>query len=236
MQATGYTTLTRMSGLEREMRVVANNIANAQTTGYRQQGVLFSEYITDTEEGSLSMASARISETLTHQGSLELSSGTFDLGLQGEGYFLIQSADGPRLSRSGAFMTNASGELVTPTGMPVLDSGGAPIQLLPNATDTRIAQDGTITQDGSPVAQIGVVVPNDPAAMVREGNLLFRADGGFEPSENTVVMQGFLEASNVDPIGQIARLIEIQRAYEMGQSFLDAESDRVKSSIQSLSR
>ena len=71
---------------------------------------------------------------------------------------------------------------------------------------------------------------------MREGNLLFRADAGFEPSENTTVMQGFLEASNVDPIGQMARLIEVQRAYEMGQSFLDAESDRVKSSIQSLSR
>ncbi len=236
MQTTGYTTLTRMAGLEREMRVVANNIANAQTKGYRQQGVLFSEYITDTDRGSVSMATARIAETLTHQGSLELSEGQFDLGLQGDGYFLIQSADGPRLSRAGAFTTNAAGELVTPSGMAVLDSGGAPIQLLPNASDTRIGQDGTITQDGAPVAQIGIVEPTDPAGLVREGNLLFRADAGFEPSENTTVMQGFLEASNVDPIGQMARLIEVQRAYEMGQSFLDAESDRVKSSIQSLSR
>ncbi|MEC8579134.1 MAG: flagellar hook-basal body complex protein [Pseudomonadota bacterium] len=236
MQTTGYTTLTRMAGLEREMRVVANNIANAQTKGYRQQGVLFSEYITDTDRGSVSMATARISKTLTHQGSLELSEGQFDLGLQGDGYFLIQSADGPRLSRAGAFTTNAAGELVTPSGMAVLDSGGAPIQLLPNASDTRIGQDGTITQDGAPVAQIGIVEPTDPAGLVREGNLLFRADAGFEPSERTTVMQGFLEASNVDPIGQMARLIEVQRAYEMGQSFLDAESDRVKSSIQSLSR
>ncbi|MEC7667923.1 MAG: flagellar hook-basal body complex protein, partial [Pseudomonadota bacterium] len=205
MQTTGYTTLTRMAGLEREMRVVANNIANAQTKGYRQQGVLFSEYITDTDRGSVSMATARISKTLTHQGSLELSEGQFDLGLQGDGYFLIQSADGPRLSRAGAFTTNAAGELVTPSGMAVLDSGGAPIQLLPNASDTRIGQDGTITQDGAPVAQIGIVEPTDPAGLVREGNLLFRADAGFEPSERTTVMQGFLEACNVDPIGQMAR-------------------------------
>ena len=236
MQTTGYTTLSRMSGLAQEMRIVANNIANAQTTGFRQQGVMFSEFIAPSEHGSVSMASARISENLTRQGSLEKTGGTYDLALQGDGYFLIQSEGGPRLSRSGAFVVNANGELVTTTGMPVLDSGNAPILVSPTARETRIGQDGTLTQDGAPVAQIGVAIPNDPSGLVREGNLLFHADAGFQPAPETKVMQGFLEASNVDPISQMARLIEVQRAYEMGQSFLDSESERVKSSIQSLSR
>ena len=90
--------------------------------------------------------------------------------------------------------------------------------------------------DGRPLSQIGLVVPNDPVDLIREDGVMFRTEGGYQPAEGGRVLQGFLEGANVDPVSQIARMIEVQRAYEMGQSFLDAENERVKTALQTFIR
>jgi flagellar basal-body rod protein FlgF len=95
-----------------------------------------------------------------------------------------------------------------------------------------VAGDGTISTQGRPVGQIGIVIPNDPKMMAREGGLLFRADEGFTPSEDPRVVQGFVEASNVDPILQVARMVEVQRAYELGQKFMEREDERIRSALE----
>ncbi|ETX29691.1 flagellar hook-basal body complex protein [Roseivivax isoporae] len=236
MQVPGYTTLTRLSGLMREMQVVANNIANAETTGYRQQGVLFSEYVARLGDGSVSMAAGRIGQTDLSQGTLKRTGGQFDLAIEGDGFFQVQGPDGVRLTRAGAFSPGPAGELLTMTGHVVLDAGGAPILVPPGAGDLAIAEDGTMSSAGRPVGQIGLVVPLDPRGLVREGDTLFRADAGVDPVTEPRLRQGFLESSNVDTLGQIARMVEVQRAYELGQSFLDQEHERVKAALLALSR
>ncbi|KMK65555.1 flagellar hook-basal body complex protein [Puniceibacterium sp. IMCC21224] len=237
MEATGYTTLTRQSGLMREMQVIANNIANSATTGYRQEGVIFSEYVQRTDTGqSVSMATARIQNTSALQGALTRTGGKFDVGIEGDGFFLIQTPQGERLSRAGAFSPSANGDLVTMDGYPVLDAGGAPLFVPPDADDLAISGDGTISTDGRPIGQLGVVMPIAPLDMQREGGVMFRADAGYDPVELPRVKQGFLEGSNVDPVGQIARMIDVQRAYEMGQSFLDAENERVRDALKTFIR
>lgn len=234
MDNTGYTTLTRQSGLMREMQVIANNIANAATTGFRQEGLLFSEHVKDTSNGeSLSMATANIRQTSMQQGSLTQTDGTLDLAIEGEGFFLIATPSGDRLTRAGSFSPDAAGNLVTSDGFHVLDSGGAPIFLPPGESDLKIAADGTVSASGRPIGQIGLYLPVKPSDLVREDGVMFRADQGFEPAPGARIVQGFLEASNVDPISQIARMIEVQRAYEMGQSFLQAEDERVKNALRS---
>ena len=95
-----------------------------------------------------------------------------------------------------------------------------------------IGGDGTLSSNGRPLAQLGVVRPVEGQDLIREDGVMFRAEAGFAPVENPRLLQGFLENSNVDPIRQIARMIAVQRAYEMGQSFLDAENERIRTAIQ----
>jgi flagellar basal-body rod protein FlgF len=233
-----YAALTRQSGLMREMRVVANNIANANTTGYRSEGVIFSEYISDLgpDAPSLSMAAARVRETMQVQGGLAATGGPFDLAIQGEGFFMVQTPAGQRLTRAGAFTPNENGDLVTMEGYPVLDAGGAPVFVPQGAGPIAIAADGTMSADGTPIGQIGIVMPVDMAGLIREDGVRFRADAGTEPALDGKMMQGFLEASNVDPILQVSRMIEVQRAYELGQSFIDKEDERIRGVIKTLGR
>lgn len=233
-----YATLTRQMGLLNELQVVANNIANASTTGFQAEGVMFSEHVSALggDHPSLSMATARVRATDTTQGSLTQTGGPFDLAIEGPGYFLIETPGGERLTRAGSFTPNENGDLVTMDGHPVLDAGGAPVFIPQGLGAVSIAADGTISAAGQPVGQLGLVAPNDPAKMIREGGTMFNAIGGFEEVQDGQVLQGFLESSNVNPIVEISRMIEVQRAYELGQSFLDKENDRVRNMIRAMGR
>lgn len=232
MENAGYTTLTRQTGLLREMQVVANNIANASTTGFRQEGLIFGEYVKRTEGGpSLSMAVANIRNTSLVQGGLTPTGGQLDFAIEGEGFFAIETPAGERLTRAGNFALSAQSDLVTLDGYRVLDAGGAPIFIPPDATDLGVSQDGTISANGQAIGQIGLVMPADMTELTREDGVMFRAESGTEPVLEARVLQGFLESSNVDPLGQIARMIEVQRAYEMGQSFLEAENERIRTAL-----
>ncbi|WP_195821136.1 flagellar hook-basal body complex protein [Roseobacter sp. MH60115] len=237
MDNSGYTTLTRQSGLMREMRIVANNIANAATTGYRQEGLVFSEYVQSIDgASSLSMGQGNVRQTSFQQGTLTQTGGTFDFAIEGDGFFLVETPAGERLTRSGAFSPNEQGDLVTMDGYRVLDAGGAPVFVPPGAADIAVSADGTISSEGNPIGQIGVVQPLNAREMVREDGVMFRADDGYEPAERARVLQRFVESSNVDPVLQITRMIEVQRAYELGASFLEAEDERVRQALRAMSQ
>jgi len=149
---------------------------------------------------------------------------------------LIETPSGERLTRAGSFSLSAAGDLVTPDGFRVLDAGRAPVFIPPDARNLGLSPDGTLSSDGRPLAQIGLVQPTEGAVLMREDGVRFRAEGGVVPQENARILQGFLEGSNVDPIGQIARMIEVQRAYEMGQSFLESENERVMTALDTFTR
>lgn len=235
MENASYTMLTRQSGLLREMQAIANNIANTATTGFRQESVGFSEYVQRVEgEQSLSMALANYDFSSTLQGAMTKTNGRFDFAIEGDGYFLVQSPEGERLTRAGSFAPNGQGDLVTKDGYPVLDPGGAPIFVPPDASDLSVSADGTLSSNGRPLAQLGIVQPVEGAELLREGGVMFRVEGEFEPAASSRVVQGFLENSNVDAVSQIARMIAVQRAYEMGQSFAEAEHERTRTALKTL--
>ncbi len=238
MDNASYTALTRQSGLLQEMRALANNIANSSTTGFRAEGVMFSEHIKALGPGadSLSMATAVVRDTVMIQGSLSQTGGTFDLAIEGDGFFLIETPNGQRLTRAGAFGPNENGDLVTPDGYQVLDAGGAPVFVPQGVGRIGISPDGTISAGGQPIGQIGLVIPTDPNQMFREGGVMFEARGGFEPAPDGRMLQGFLEDSNVNPVLQVSRMIEVQRAYELGQNFLDKEDERIRGVIEAIRR
>lgn len=238
MDNASYTTLTRQSGLLRELQVIAHNIANLSTTGFRREGLVFSEFVRrlDGDEEPLSMAAANARQTYLTQGGLTMTGGTFDLAVEGEGFFRIDTPDGERLTRAGHFTPDAQGELVTPDGHRLLDLGGAPVFVPPDAGPISISRDGTISADGQPLAQLGLVVPEDPSALSRASGVLHAVEGDTVPVDNPVILQGFLEESNVNPISEMARLIAVQRAYENGQKFLEGEDQRIRNVVQTLGR
>lgn len=236
MDNAGYTTLTRQSGLMREMQTVANNLANMSTSGYRREGLIFAEHVKrlEGEADSLSMATATARNTSMIQGALTQTGGTFDFAIEGPGFFLIETPAGDRLTRAGSFTPSPEGELVTPEGHRLLDNGGSPIFVPPDATQISLAADGTLSAGENPLAQIGLYLPTDPNQLQREDGVRFISKAGVEPTDDSVMLQGFVENSNVDPVAEITRMIEVQRAYEMGQGFMEKEDERIRSVMRTL--
>jgi flagellar basal-body rod protein FlgF len=230
MDLAGYVALTRQSGLARELQSVANNIANLSTTGYRREGVIFAEMVEalPVEGGAVAMTAARARFTDELQGALVETGGTLDFAIEGDGYFTVQTAEGTRLTRAGAFLRDADGQVVSADGHVLLDDGGGAILIPFDAEKISLAADGTLSADGLPVARVGLVRVEDPTKLFREAGVLFRADAEPEPVEDPRVVQGFLEQSNVNAVAEMARMIEVQRAYENGQRLLDQEDERIR--------
>ena len=232
-----YAALTRQSGLMREMQVVANNLANMATTGFRREGVVFSEYVKSLDGApSLSMARASARAIDLSPGDLTQTGGTYDFAIQGEGFFLIETPEGERLSRAGHFTPGPEGELLNPDGFRLLDQGGAPVVVPPGARNVMLARDGTLSADGLPVARIGLWQPADPTSLRHVAGTLFSADAPEPMEDGGTILQGHLEGANTDPIAEVARMIEVQRAYEMGQQLLDREDQRIRNVLQTLGR
>jgi len=235
MDNAGYIDLSRQSGLLREMNAIANNIANVNTIGYRRESALFAEHVKalDDVDPSISIATMDRRYVDFTEGELATTQNPLDVAIEGQGFFLVESPDGPRLTRAGSFSLNAVGEIITLGGRRVLDEGGGPLVIPPQAGSIAVASDGSITADGQAVGRFGVVTA-DSASLVREGDNLFRADSGYETATTARVRQNALEGSNVSAVSEIARLIEVQRTYEMGQKFLQDENERIMRAVREL--
>ena len=182
------------------------------------------------------MAAANAHQTYLTQGGLTMTGGALDLAIEGEGFFTIETPDGQAYTRAGHFTPNAAGELVTVDGLRLLDAGGAPVFVPAEAAQIAVSRDGTISADGQPLAQLGLVVPDDPSELRRSTGVLHEIQGDTRPVADPVILQGFLEDSNVNPITEMARMIEVQRAYETGQKFLDREDERIRNVVSTLGR
>lgn len=238
MDSTGYIALSRQRGLKLEMSVIANNIANMSTPGYRGQGVVFSEYLQGAGSAAphLSMTDTGAFRTNLSQASLAPTGGPFDLAIEGEGFFQLGTEEGLRLTRAGAFLPDAEGRLVTAWGAELLDSSGSPILVPTDAGPIVIAEDGTLSIDGQPLAQVGVFRVDPGATLQRSANATFETAAELQPSGEATVHQGFLEDSNVNPVLEVARMIEVQRRYEAAKDFLDKEHQRISRALQDLSK
>ena len=230
-----YTMLGRQQGLMQEMQVVANNLANSSTTGYKSDRAMFGEFLvaTGSQSSSLSMGGLAGHSFAMAQGALKITGGQLDLAIQGDGFFLVDAPQGQRLTRAGNFQISPDGKLVDANGSALLSAGGSPINIPQNASQIRIASDGTVSVssgDGIPpqdVGQVGVVTVDQEATLVRDSNSYFSAPDGHKPAENNEIVQGALEQSNVSPVLEVARKIEVQRAYEAGQTLFEREDQRI---------
>jgi flagellar basal-body rod protein FlgF len=222
-----YATLARQHGLMQEMQVVSNNLANSSTTGYKTDRAIFAEFLVSTgsDASSLSMGSLAGHSFEMEQGGLKVTGGQFDLAVQGDGYFTVDTPQGTRLTRAGQFQLAANGNLIDMNGSNVLNAGGGAITIPPEATNLVISADGTISANGLQIDQVGIVVPD--GELMRDSNTYFSAKDGFAAAKDFGIVQGALEQSNVSPVLEVSRMIEVQRAYEAGQALLETEDQRL---------
>lgn len=228
MDNPAYVTLARQTALRRQMDVVANNIANATTAGFKREGTLFAETVQQLkgESGSLSMGSDTATFTDLSPGPVAETGDPLNVAVLGEGLLAAERNGETLYTRDGRFAVSPDGELVLLTGERVLDAGGAPIAIPPNAARIAIAKDGTLSADGLTIGRLGLFAL-DGARLERAGGGLFRAAEPPLPVDRPRFAQGFLEQANANPVTELVHMIAIQRAYERGQAILQAEHDRI---------
>ncbi|MEM7546942.1 MAG: flagellar hook-basal body complex protein [Pseudomonadota bacterium] len=233
MDNAGYVALSRQVGLAKDMRIIANNIANMSSDGFRRESAVFTEIVDNlgVAGGSLSQTASRVRTTDFSLGGLRSTGGEFDFAIEGEGFFRIETAEGEALTRNGSFARSADGELVTASGRRVLGAGGVPLFFPADATAINVGADGIISADGQPVGQLEIVTVEDLSDLRRREDGLFETDQPSIPAIEASLRHGFVERSNVDPVREMTRMIEVQRAYEMGQSFLETEDERIRQAV-----
>ncbi|WP_075215639.1 flagellar basal-body rod protein FlgF [Mongoliimonas terrestris] len=220
MENTSLVALSRQLVLRRKLDVIANNVANMNTPGFKRDALELDEYRMPVSRANTFPRADRIhsfvedwtTSTDHAAGEIETTGNPFDLAIQGEGFFVVQTPDGERYTRAGDFMLDPEGRLITNDGKPVLGDGGE-IVFAPNETDVVIGADGSIATNQGNRGRIRMVTFADERALTKEGENLFSGEGAV-PAEGGRVQQGALERSNVQSVIEMTRLIEVNRSYE----------------------
>lgn len=238
-----YVGLSRQMVLRRQLDIVANNIANTDTAGFKVESLLEK---TNPAEPAYTLQGPRPVKFVGEdgvvrdfgQGALRGTGAPLDLAIEGQGFFQVQAPDGPRYTRDGNFRLDDNGVLVTPGGYPVLDDGGGSITLDPTLGKVTISQDGTVTQGTTRVAKLAAVNFQTLGTLEKTGDNLYRNTSNQQPTpvENAKIRQGMLEGSNVNPILEISKMIEISRAYEQMAKIMDSNSELSKSAVARMGR
>jgi flagellar basal-body rod protein FlgF len=232
--------LSRQIALQRQMDVVANNVANINTTGFKAEQILLEEYAMpvarDRTFPTMDQPLSYVQDWATiHDltaGSAMQTGNDLDVAITGEGFFAVDTPAGERWTRAGSFQINAEGTLVDQAGNPVLGTGGS-ITFGPEETGISIAADGTVASSAGAKGQLRIVEFADPQALQREGANLF-SGGTPAPNTGSRVMQGFIERSNVSGVGEMAELIRVSRAYESIASLGQRQDELRRTAIQRL--
>jgi flagellar basal-body rod protein FlgF len=232
---------SRLVAQQRVMEVVAVNIANVNTPGFKAQRVQFSDWLaplkgTDAPRGDRTIAYTQDRATWREQraGTLTHTGNPFDLGITGDGYFTVRTPQGPRLTRDGRFGLMPDGTVANSAGNALLDSNGKPVSLSSTDTQIAIAGDGTVSSENGQLGKIGVVRPIDPMQLAAEGDTLFSSGSPTAPVTSPGVVQGSMEDSNVQPMLEMTRMMDGLRQFQFVSQFIQAESDRQQSAIEKL--
>ncbi len=225
--------LSRMVRASHLMDVIANNISNASTPGYKSLHLRTAAWIdrmkdVEAPDGGSTLAYARSNGTWqdTSEGAIRQTGNPLDLALTKTGYFTVQTPAGTRLTRDGQFTISSGGTLVNSSGYTVLDSTGQPITIPSGSKDISIKADGTLSASGAVVGQIAVVNVGDPQSLREEGGNLLRPSTTTIPVSNPGIIQGALEGSNVQPIKEISNMLQASQNFQMISQFLAAEQNR----------
>jgi flagellar basal-body rod protein FlgF len=250
MENTYLVALSRQITLERQIDIIANNVANINTTGFKADKPVFEEYLkSSAHEDNFVGSDRRISFVQERgayrdfsQGPVEQTRNPLDVAIDGNGFFAVQTAAGERYTQNGSFQINSQGQLVTTDGNPVLGSSG-PIVFQSTDRDITIAKDGTVTVREGAATQVDsirgtikLVSFDNVQALQKEGANLFSVSAGATPQADikSQLNQGFIEKSNVNSVAEMSRMIEAMRTYQNITGMMQQQGDLRKTAIASL--
>jgi len=240
--------LSRQMVLERQMDVVANNVANVNTSGYKADKSLFEEFLNSgAHEDNFVGRDRRVSYVQDRatfhdfsQGAAEETKNPLDVAIDGGGFLVVQTPAGERYTRDGALQINNQGQLVTAGGNPVLGNSG-PIVFQPTDHDINISPDGTVTvlegasRTDSIRGKLRLVSFADAQSLLKQGGNLFAAGGSASQQDlKSTVQQGFVEKSNVNAVAEMSRMMEVMRTYTHIATLMQQQNDLQKSAIEKL--
>ncbi len=241
MENPTYIALSRLMAQQRTMDVIANNIANSNTPGFKAEHVLFSDWLLPETgkpeaEGERALAFTQDRATWRDQsaGSITHTGDPLDLALGTAGFFSVSTPNGVRLTRSGRFTLKGDGTVVDSDGDALLDSAGSPVLLTGSPASVTVAGDGAVSANGQQIAKIGVVEPSDGNRLFAEGNRLFRADTPTTSVDAPAITQGGVESSNVSPMIEMTRMMQLQRDFQFMSQFAEGEVERQQNVIEKL--
>jgi flagellar basal-body rod protein FlgF len=235
--------LSRQMLLRKEMDIIANNIANMDTAGFKVESMMQK---TDPAEPAVTLGGPRPVKFVAPdgvarnfgQGALTKTDGELDMAIEGQGFFQVQTKDGPRFTRDGRFTTDTQGRLVTQKGDAVLDASGGEILIDREKGQVSLGADGTMTQGTEQVGKVGMFSFANPGALEKSGDNQFRNASNLQaqPAADAKLRQGHLEGSNVRPVLEMTRMVEVSRAYESTAKMMDAQFDLSRRSVERLGR
>jgi flagellar basal-body rod protein FlgF len=245
-----YIGLAHQLGISRRMNVISNNVANSNTDGFMAQATRFESAIRDVARsavpepdgsGEAAFPVDRATILDNAAGSVRQTGNPLDVAIDGDAFFAVRGEDGGRLyTRNGHLEVGTDNVLRhAPSGQPVLSRNGGELRVPPGTSDLKIARDGTITgADGVVIGRLGAFEMPAPGLMEPRGEVLYQATdaaGAVQPADARIV-QGAIEGSNVEPIRQMAKLIEVQRAYGSGKKMMQSMGETTSQTIRTLGR
>jgi flagellar basal-body rod protein FlgF len=219
------------------METTAQNIANINTAGYRGAGVKFEAVLAKAGDTPVAYSSAGETYITRKTGQISHTGNTLDVAIDGDGWFGLSSPDGVVYTRDGRFHMTDLGELQSVLGYPVVDVGGSPIVIDPSAGPVKISESGTISQAGRQLGALGLFLIPADAKLSRYDNSAVISSKLVEPVEDRTtssVRQGYIEGSNINPILEITKLIELSRSFEGAETAMRNTDDAAREAIRTL--
>lgn len=228
-----YITLTRQLALFKDMEVTANNLANANTTGFSAQRILFTSFLEKDINQGVKNPMALDHGISTYRslmnGPIRKTGNPLDVAIEGRGYFVVETPLGMRYTRAGNFTVTSSGALITPEGYGVLDNANKPIVFAEDAQTIDIGSAGNIKVNGEDFATLGVVQFANEHSLEQAGGNLYRSDATAQPADASArVAQGALEGSNVQPVMELTRMMETSRSVGSTAQLVSAHYDLMR--------
>lgn len=221
----------------RRLELIANNVANAGTVGFRAEGISFSTIVSKTAPFDTSFSLGGTPHADLRSGPVRATGNPLDIAVQGSGFLAILTPEGTAYTRDGRMQLLPTGDLVSLNGHAILDTSGSPLTADPRGGSLDIGRDGVIQQDGRAVGTVGLFAVDLAKGYRRYENAALLPAAPAEPIDDFAssgVLQGFSEGSNVNPILEMTRLIEVQRAFEAVSTSLEQRDAAVRDTIQAL--
>jgi flagellar basal-body rod protein FlgF len=237
MDVNAHIALSGQLAQARRLELIANNVANADTTGYRAEGATFSTIMSKTVPFSSSFAHDGGSHVDTRSGGFTATGNAMDVAIQGSGFLAIQTPEGTAYTRDGRMQMLPTGDIVSLAGHAILDASGAPLTGNPRGGEVEISRDGAVRQDGRLIGTLGLFSIDLSQGYRRYENAAFlgvRTADTVQDFAGNGLVQGYVEESNVNPILEMTRMIEVQRAFEAASASLEQRDSIVRDTIQAL--